>query len=132
MSSATWIFEYLYRDAANFKSWGSVQLSACTGEIASAISVLFTSGDNIFVAEQLGLPLLYDGVREHGDGSSIHDHAFHEFSEIRPLDRHIDVVEKPWGEASRLRSLIEGLHGQWDVRLSSYCAPLREYEAVVD
>jgi hypothetical protein len=53
------IFECLYRDAANFKVWGSVLLTgSASSETREELNQCLDSGD-FFVAEQVGIPALY-------------------------------------------------------------------------
>ncbi len=77
------IFEYLYRDAGNFKTDGRLLLSGDVGE-AEAVVLRCLDWGKQFVAEQVGVPSL---CREHWeaveDGPSDLDHAFHEFVRLR-------------------------------------------------
>lgn len=73
------IFEYMYRDAGNFKTDGRLLLIGQVGE-TEAVLLRCLDWGNQFVAEQVGVPSL---CREHweavGEGPSDLDHAFHEF-----------------------------------------------------
>jgi hypothetical protein len=75
-------FTYLYRDAANYKSWGEViftnpdQLSV--EEIKSRLIGAFLP-DNLFIASQISIPekfLFLNGI------FSRYDHCYHEFDEV--------------------------------------------------
>lgn len=78
------IFEYLYRDASNYKSWGTLLLkgTASSADIEE-IKNSFESGE-FFIAEQLGIPTLYAELWEFSNGPSIDDHVWHTFYALRP------------------------------------------------
>lgn len=78
------VFEYLYRDASNYKVWGNLVLRG--GAKKSDLEVLathFESGE-LFIAEQLGIPPLYAELWEFSNGPSIDDHVWHTFHTLRP------------------------------------------------
>lgn len=74
------VFEYLYRDAGNWKTHGVLLLEGnCDGVLPALVSCL--EWNNQFVAEQVGIPPLQkQHFIECGEGPSDLDHAFHEFS----------------------------------------------------
>lgn len=115
------VFEYMYRDAGNWKTHGFVLL---TGFDESADARVLKSLDpgKTFVAEQVSIPALCrKHWKDYGDGPSDMDHAFHEFVCIRLAtidDRQSLRVE------TTLVSLLERFSssaGRWDVRLSPNC-----------
>lgn len=73
-------FEYLYRDAANYKNWGQVVLSndcdKALDEIESLIREALIDGE-FFVAERVNIPVLYF---EKYDRDL--DHSWHVFSTV--------------------------------------------------
>lgn len=82
-------FEYIYRDAANYKSWGDVVFENATcrklGELESSLRQVLIDGE-FFLAKSCGVPDLRfpDRVDELD-----HDwHTFHllEYSEDEPND----------------------------------------------
>ena len=77
------VFEYLYRDAGNWKVWGQLLLkgAASTTEIASLVE-RFESGE-FFIAEQMGIPTLFHEFRTQFGGPTPDDHPWHEFAGIR-------------------------------------------------
>jgi len=80
------IFEYLYRDASNFKSWGSVLLEGkVDASVLARVKSRFDS-EEFFVAEQLGLPALYEELWTFSDGPTDADHVWHTFYALRPAD----------------------------------------------
>lgn len=78
------IFEYFYRDASNYKSWGGVLLAGeVPADVFARLRRRFDS-EEFFVAEQLGLPTLYGELWELSDGPTEDDHVWHTFHALRP------------------------------------------------
>jgi hypothetical protein len=78
------VFEYLYRDAANYKAWGTLVLrGTATESDLGVLATHFESGE-FFIAEQLGIPPLYAELWEFSNGPSIDDHVWHTFHALRP------------------------------------------------
>ena len=78
------VFQYLYRDAANYKAWGTLVLrGAATESDLEVLATHFESGE-FFIAEQLGIPPLYAELWEFSNGPSIDDHVWHTFHVLRP------------------------------------------------
>lgn len=120
MSGGDSIFEYMYRDGGNFKTFGQLRLTGWD-EQADAKIRLCLEVDGQFVAEQIGVPSL---CREHWeaveDGPSDLDHAFHEFVCLRqPKEAEGDLPV--WGRLDAMLARMEGAARQWDVRLSPNC-----------
>ncbi len=77
------IFEYRYRDAGNFKASGSVTLEgSLTPQQEKAIRTKLQDGD-FFIAEQIGVPPLYDQLYQWSSGPIDTDHCWHEFVGFR-------------------------------------------------
>ena len=56
------VFDYLYRDASNYKAWGSLLLEgAATVFDTARVSEVLHDCD-FFIAEQVGIPALYDDL----------------------------------------------------------------------
>ena len=86
--------EYLYRDAHNYKNWGSVIFTntRCTStqELERDIRKNLIDG-NFFIAEDLGIPTLYNTSFD----PSV-DHGWHEYHAIHQTDNeseHRDIDE---------------------------------------
>ena len=112
------VFEYLYRDASNYKSWGTLVLRGAT--TASDLEVLkskFESGE-FFIAEQLGIPPLYAELWEFSNGPSIDDHVWHSFYALR-LATEEDITEPIFGTVENLISKI-GAVKEWEPELSPH------------
>lgn len=96
------IFEYLYRDASNYKSWGKVLLRGTVGtlEIQDLSSCLIDS--SYFVAEQVGVPVLCEELYQLSGGMTEDDHAFHEFGALRNATREETKTLPIWGSVEDL------------------------------
>lgn len=114
------IFEYMYRDGGNFKTYGLLRLDGWDEEADGKIR-LCLEWDNQFVTEQVGVPALCDKHWEAvGDGPSDLDHAFHEFVCLRSPEA--DEASLPvWGSLEELVSRMRSAARRWDVRLSPNC-----------
>mgnify|MGYP006188608141 CR=1 FL=1 len=78
------VFEYLYRDAANWKTYGEALLTGCWSPSLAARIEAALDGDRLFVAEQVGLPALQPvHAANYGSDPDL-DHPFHEFVQLRP------------------------------------------------
>ena len=87
------VFEYCYRDAGNFKAFGHLTLNGVLslGEISTIRERL--SGDGLFIAEQINVPPLYEQLYQWSGGPTSSDHCWHEFVDIKVLDK----AERPEG-----------------------------------
>lgn len=114
------VFEYMYRDAGNFKTVGYLVLAGWDPDADAAIrSSLEWSGQ--FVAEQIGVPpLCEDHWLATGEAPSDLDHAFHEFMGLRPATED-EMATAVWGSLELLISRMRSAAGRWDVTLSPNC-----------
>ena len=77
------VFEYCYCDAGNFKSWGQLLLKGVVKPVdISALSDRLESGE-FFIAEQVGIPTLYEGLLKLSNGPTADDHVWHRFHDLR-------------------------------------------------
>ena len=114
----TWtIFEYLYRDAGNFKAFGSIALE---GRINSAdceaIRAKLDSGE-FFIAEQIGVPPLYEQLYKWSDGPTTSDHCWHEFVGFRESG---DPERCPIGGNAKDFVMRVTLMNEWNLSLSPH------------
>lgn len=114
------LVDYLYRDAGNFKAFGSVALIGMLGaeEIKRARSCF--DGDGLFVAEQIGVPPLYAELYKWSGGPTASDHCWHELEDITASSS----VELP-PDTPQCGGAVEFLDrllsvGAWDVSLSPH------------
>ncbi|MGA2429480.1 MAG: hypothetical protein ABSH13_13355 [Candidatus Acidiferrum sp.] len=86
-------FNYLYRDAGNYKNWGEIVFSNPDRRSINAMTKALADAflqDGIFVAHQIRVPEIF--LFDTGDATS-DDHCFHEFDAVEstlehPTDRH--------------------------------------------
>ena len=79
-------FNYLYRDASNYKSWGEVVFSGCDSARGSQRIRAALDGGEFFIADQIRIPeRFFDGWPQYAD-----DHCFHEFDSLEPTDEPAD------------------------------------------
>ena len=115
------VFEYMYRDAGNWKTYGVVLLTGFDQSAEAKVLESLDSGKT-FVAEQVAIPALCQKHwKECGEGPSDMDHAFHEFVCLRLAtieDRRSLRVEATLGS---LLERFSSAAGRWDVRLYPNC-----------
>jgi hypothetical protein len=99
-------FNYLYRDGANFKSWGEVIFANSSKiflqEMEARLLHAFLP-DGQFIAHQIGIPEVF---LFHSAKITFYDHCFHEFFSLescpgpptdafnRSIEKFLDDVEK--------------------------------------
>lgn len=111
------VFEYLYRDAANWKTWCSVLLGGTISDSDRAgIETKLDSGQ-FFIPEQIGLKSLVTSSGTCLSNSSADDHVWHEFVEFRTAT--LDEVSSLslWGTSTELLRLI-AVVGKWELERS--------------
>ncbi len=111
------VFEYLYRDADNFKAWGALLLKGALNDAQVAEMKCKFEGETFFIAEQLGVPPLYQELWNYSGGAAESDHPWHEFFRVRPADENDLAMHAPWGTASALFQAITKI-SRWNERLS--------------
>lgn len=114
------VFEYIYRDAGNWKTAGALLLTGAPGDAEATIRSSLEWADQ-FVAEQVGVPSLCPQHFEAtGDGPSDLDHAYHEFIGLREATSD-DLMQPLAGSVSDLVERMRAAAGRWDVTLSANC-----------
>ena len=112
------VFEYCYRDASNYKSWGFLLLRgvATSAEIAM-LKNRFDAGC-YFIAEQLDSPPLYSQLWAFSNGPTADDHVWHTFHVLRPATAQ--DMETPVFCA--LKNLVKKVNAieTWDETLSPH------------
>jgi len=118
-----YVLEYLYRDANNFKAFGQILVLGNISEnYITEIKSYLDSGE-FFVAEQVNIPALYTQLWKYSNGTTIADHAFHEFSSLRHATEHEITSLDCWGETSALLTIFRLASQQsWDCSQSVHCA----------
>lgn len=120
MESKFTVFEYMYRDAGNFKTTGRLLLSGQDADAERAIRACLESAEQ-FVAEQIGVPALCEEHWESvGEDPSDLDHAYHEFIGLRPATK-ADMKLREWGPLAVMVAKMQAAARRWDVALSPNC-----------
>ena len=114
------VFEYLYRNASNYKAWGTLLLrGTCSNADIESLREQFDSGE-FFIAEQLGIPPLYAELWELGSGPTADDHVWHTFYAVRPAtpeETNVPVfctVENLISRIKDVETWNETLSPHWD------------------
>lgn len=120
-ASGYFVFEYMYRDAGNWKTHGALLLIGDAESAHESLEEYFEWG-GLFVAEQIGVPsLCVEHFSACGVGPSDLDHAYHEFAGLRPATAE-DVVAMPVaGALSDMLMRVRTAAGRWDITLSPIC-----------
>ena len=113
------IFEYAYIDGSNYKSFGQLKLS---GDVSSyQKNFLGTKLENgrFFVAEQLDIPPLYDGLFKYSNGPTLDDHGWHVFVDLRNVSCDETLIDAPvWGSVEEFLAKFRKVE-EWDPALST-------------
>ena len=116
-------FEYIYRDASNYKAFGTI---LATGGMTKAdIRKLIDCFEdyNLFVAEQVGIPVLYEQLYQYSDGPTDDDHVYHEFLLCRTATMKEVRTLSLWGSTQNLLATFQKAKGQWNLLLSPHADP---------
>jgi hypothetical protein len=116
------VFEYAYRDAGNYKAFGTVYLSGeLTVEERQAVTARFES-ETFFVAEQLEIPTLYDELYRWSSGPTEADHCWHSIEGFDLIDGlRLPADAREWGAASDFYSQVDAVKN-WDGSMSPHYA----------
>lgn len=112
------VFEYLYRDAANYKAWGTLLLRGTATEPDLEILANHFESGEFFIAEQLGIPPLYDELWEFSNGPSIDDHVWHTFYALRLATKE-DIKAPVFDTVKNFISKIKSVEN-WNQELSPH------------
>lgn len=113
------VFEYLYRDADNFKAWGALLLEGALTDAQVAEMSARLEGEEFFIAEQIGVPPLYQELWKYSSGPTEADHVWHEFFAVRPAEESDSAMGASWGTANTLFDAITRIT-RWDESLSPH------------
>ncbi|CAN5481463.1 hypothetical protein BH10PSE14_BH10PSE14_14860 [soil metagenome] len=111
----TTAFEYRYRDASNYKASGRIVLNGRLSDIDRASIMDSMEDREFFVAEQVGIPPLYQALHDLSGGPTEDDHGWHEF--IAFTDEVPADNESLWGSADDLALKFAAITS-WNVGLS--------------
>ena len=111
------VFEYLYRDADNFKARGALLLKGVLTDTQVAEMRSKFESEEFFIAEQIGVPPLYEELWAYSGGLTESDHTWHEFFTVRPAETNEFAMRSPWGSANKLFNAVKRV-GAWKEQLS--------------
>ena len=117
------IFEYLYRDASNFKAFGQLLLIGTIPEEYIDELRSYLEFDECFIAEQVNIPTLYSRLWKYSNDPTLADHSYHEISLLKSASDE-DISSMPvWGNTEYLLDNFREAHQQlWDCSLSVHTA----------
>jgi len=107
-SPALIAFEYRYRDAANFKAEGSILLRGDLSPSARTEIISRLEGQEFFIAEQVGIPTLYNVLYAINGGRNEDDHCWHEFVGFSDIDNGTNAAAV-WGDAKDFSIAFRGV-----------------------
>lgn len=126
------IFKYLYRDAANWKTWGELLLrgTLTAADIERIESRL--EGGEFFIPEQIGMKPLPNVLFAPVSIISQNDHVWHEFVAVRvATDEEISRLTV-WGTTATLLELFDSV-SDWKIECSQrYAAIYAQAVANID
>ncbi len=115
------VFEYLYRDASNYKVWGTLVLRGTATEFDLEVLATQCESDKSFIPEQLGIPPLYAELWEFSNGPNIDDHVWHTFYALRPATEEdikepiFDTVKSFISKFRSVKDWNQQLSPHWDI-----------------
>ena len=112
------IFEYLYRDASNYKVWGTLLLEGVANETDLQVLASKFEPGGLFIAEQLGIPALYADLWGFSNGPTEDDHVWHTFHALRAVTPE-DASAEVFGSVADLVARIKSVR-EWNVELSPH------------
>lgn len=118
MSRTHTVFEYLYRDASNFRKQGSLLLDGQAAEADVETVRARLDAGTYFVAEQVGVPSLRAVLAAETGGLTDDDHSFHEFVALRPATAREVTTLPLHGTVRDLVSRFDAAR-EWDLWLGT-------------
>lgn len=113
------VFEYLYRDASNYKTFGELWLTGSLSESDLVSLANCLESEEFFVAEQIGAPPLQNYLEREFGGRTQDDHAWHTFEGFRE-ESNLPCGRTTWGKASDLLAAVLAAKGNWKPEMSAY------------
>lgn len=120
--SAYCVFDYMYRDAANWKTFSQVLLAGQFRSIDVDKIWKALGSDGFLVAEQIGIPALQsEHIDLHGATEEEDlDHAFHQFIALHPAEPGDLSQLKAVGDVVVVVARIQASADRWDCALSPF------------
>ena len=113
MATGHCVFEYRYRDGANYKQHQDILLSGDFDPSDVEVIERSVGQDSWFIPEQVGLASLQHRFAEFGAVPDPDDHVWHEFIAMRAADEDDCVRLIPHGSKSDLTSAFRKVRN-WD------------------
>lgn len=114
------VFIYQYGDADSVSKPEKLLLcGAWHAQLEASMRAACDSGE-YFVAEQIGVPVLYAELYALSGGPTIDDVAFHEFLSFRPATNAEVQLLSMWGDLSSFVKRFFAV-SYWDCKLSPHC-----------
>lgn len=106
------VFEYLYRDASNYKAHGRLWLEGALSTEDRTRFLTLLEDNAFFIAEQVGIPALQ--VRQFG----VDDHVWHEFAGFKP-QAALPRGEAVHGSCREFIGRFEAVASVWRIEASA-------------
>ncbi len=116
------VFEYLYRDASNYKAHGRVWIDGNLSPAKRAEIVDCLEAQEFFVAQQAGLPSLEHLLYAYSDGPTDDDHGWHTFVSFRTEDVMTADCQSVMDNAAFVSAFVSN-RGKWDVGYATEVNP---------
>ena len=114
------VFVYQYGDADHVSKPGQLLLRGkCDSDLEDSLRAACESGE-FFVAEQIGVPVLYAELYAISGGPTVDDVAFHEFLRLRVASKEEIESLSTWSDLNTFVSRFCAVK-YWDCRLSPHC-----------
>lgn len=78
------VFEYMYRDASNYKAHGQMLLAGLCSATAKSSLISSLKDGEFFIPAQVLMPSLSGALFAYSNGPTEDDHPWHEFVDLRP------------------------------------------------
>lgn len=119
------LFEYLYRDAGNYKAFGSLALDGALTEAEMERVGALLDNDGFFVAEQIGVPALYQQLYQWSGGPTADDHCWHQFLSIKVVEEaEVPADAHRWGSARHFLDTLTSVR-TWEEERSPHSGSMR-------
>lgn len=112
------VLEYQYRDGGNNKSFGAILLRGEANDALISELKDCLIEKTFFVAEQVEIPPVYQGLTRWGPSSL--DHPYHEFWILRPATAVEAGEYECSGDLSDYIERFKKAKDHWDVQLSPF------------
>ena len=114
------VFVYQYGDADNISKPGRLLLAGAYDSAIEELMRMACDSREYFVAEQIGVPVLYAELYALSGGPTIDDVAFHEFLGLRRATEEEAKSLSLWGDLDAFVARFRAVR-YWDCRLSPHC-----------